>query len=211
MVAEGREVAPMVAKARLDVASAFHVCPMPVVIVGTVTDGRPNFMTVAWAVKLESAPPLVGLAIGRRQHTAKGIQQTGEFSVNFPSREQAVLADYCGLYSGRHEDKAARIEIFRGELASAPMVGQCPLTMECGLQQTVELRGSFFFIGEVAGVFADEAVLSDGRVDTWKLQPLVLTRPDNMYWALGEAVGPAWEIGKALHGEDRLPLATDPQ
>jgi len=63
----------------------------------------------------------------------------------------------------------------------------------------------------VAGVFADEAVLSDGRVDTWKLQPLVLTRPDNMYWALGEAVGPAWEIGKALHGEDRLPLATDPQ
>ena len=69
MVAEGREVAPMVAKARLDVASAFHVCPMPVVIVGTVTDGRPNFMTVAWAVKLESAPPLVGLAIGRRQHT----------------------------------------------------------------------------------------------------------------------------------------------
>jgi len=192
----------MADKARLDVGKAFHVYPMPVVIVGTVTDGRPNFMTAAWVTKLEGRPPLIGLSIYRGQHTAKGIRQTGEFSVNFPGREQAVLADYCGLHSGRDEDKAARIEIVRGELESAPMVGQCPLSMECRLYRTVELREELFFIGEVASIFADEAVLSGDRVDPRRLQPIVLTRPDNTYWALGEVVGRAWEIGKALQKKD---------
>ncbi|NLG64590.1 MAG: flavin reductase family protein [Actinobacteria bacterium] len=191
----------MAAGTKRGVRDGFNIYPMPVAIVGTVTDGRPNFMTVAWVVKLQGDPPLVGVVIGRGQHTAKGIQQTGEFSVSFPSREQAALADYCGLYSGRRENKAARIDIFRGDLESAPMVGQCPLTMECRLRQTVEL-GGFLFIGEVVNVFAEEAVLSEGSVDPRKLQPIVFTQPDKMYWALGDPVGQAWKIGEVFHQED---------
>ena len=181
-----------------NIGRGFNIFPMPVVIVGTVTDGAPNFMTAAWITKLNSDPPLVGVSLGLKQHTAKGIQQTGQFSVSFPSVDQAVLADYCGLVHGYEEDKAAHIEIFNGGLDHAPMVRQCPLSMECRLSQTVELPKDYFFIGEVANVYATEAVLTEGAVDVAKLRPFVLTMPGSSYWALGERVGDAWGIGKAL-------------
>jgi flavin reductase (DIM6/NTAB) family NADH-FMN oxidoreductase RutF len=186
--------------ARKNIGTSFNIYPMPVLIVGTVTDGKPNFMTAAWVTKLNSDPPLVGLSLGQKQHTAKGIIQSGQFSLNYPSVEQAVLADYCGLVHGYQEDKSAHIEIFHGALESAPMVRQCPVTLECTLTHTVELPKDFFFIGEVAGVYASESVLTDGRIDPLKLRPFVLTMPGNMYWALGEAVGEAWSIGKVLLG-----------
>jgi flavin reductase (DIM6/NTAB) family NADH-FMN oxidoreductase RutF len=184
--------------AKKNVGRSFNIYPMPVVVVGSVVDGKPNFMTAAWLTKLHSDPPLVGVSLGVKQHTAKGIRQTGQFSISFPSVEQAVLADYCGLVHGYQEDKAQGIEVFSGVLDSAPMVWDCPLSMECQLMQTVELPNDYFFIGEVANVYATESILSEGKIDTRKLRPLALTMPDNTYWELGEPVGKAWHIGKAL-------------
>jgi len=181
-----------------NIGKAFDICPMPVVIVGTVTNGRPNFMTASWVTKVNSAPPLIGLSLGHEQHTAVGIQQTGQFSISFPNIDQAVLADYCGLVSGRDVDKAARIDIFLGELESAPMVRACPLALECHLSQTVDLPDDYLFIGEVINVYADESVLTSGKVDLTKLSPFVLTMPGETYWALGERVGEAWKIGKVF-------------
>jgi flavin reductase (DIM6/NTAB) family NADH-FMN oxidoreductase RutF len=181
-----------------NIGNSFNIYPMPVTIIGTVTDGKPNFMTAAWLTKLHSDPPLIGVSLGLKQHTAKGIRQCGEFSVNCPSVNQAALVDYCGLVHGYEEDKASHIEVFEGSLESAPMVRQCPLTMECRLNQTIELPKDYFFIAEVISVYANESVLTDGKVDPVKLKPFVLTMPDNGYWALGERVGEAWEIGKPL-------------
>lgn len=181
-----------------NIGRSFNIYPMPVVMVGTVTDDKPNFMTAAWITKLHSDPPLVGLSLGRGQHTAKGIQQTGEFSVNFPSVDEMVLADYCGLVHGYAEDKAEHIDIFAGALKGAPMVRQCPINMECRLTQTVELPKDYFFIAEVTSVYANESILTEGVVDPVKLRPFVLTMPSNGYWALGERVGDAWSAGKAL-------------
>jgi flavin reductase (DIM6/NTAB) family NADH-FMN oxidoreductase RutF len=184
--------------AKKNIGSQFDVFPMPVVLVGTVTDGKPNFMTAAWVTKLHSSPPLIGISLGERQHTAKGIRQTGEFSVSYPSVDQAVLADYLGLVHGYEEDKSAQVEIFRGALESAPMVRQCPVSLECRLTQTVELPHDFFFIGEVVNVYANESVLTGGKIDPVKLRPFVLTMPGNSYWALGDYIGAAWEIGAVL-------------
>ncbi len=186
--------------AKKNLGTSFNIFPMPVVIVGTVTDGKPNFMTAAWVTKLNSDPPLVGISMGKRQHTAKGILQSNQFSVNYPSVDQVVLTDYCGLVHGYEEDKSAHLEIFAGTLEAAPMVRECPVSLECTLYHTVELPKDFFFIGEVVGVYADEGVLTEGRIDARKLRPFVLTMPGNTYWALGEPIGEAWSIGKALVG-----------
>jgi flavin reductase (DIM6/NTAB) family NADH-FMN oxidoreductase RutF len=181
-----------------NIGSSFNIYPMPVTIIGTVTDGKPNFMTAAWLTKLHSDPPLVGVSLGLKQHTAKGIRQCGEFSVNCPSIEHAALVDYFGLVHGYEDDKAAHVEIFEGSLESAPMVRECRVSMECRLTQTIELPKDYFFIAEVISVYANESVLTDGHVDPVKLRPFVLTMPDNGYWALGERIGEAWEIGKPL-------------
>ena len=73
-----------------------------------------------------------------------------------------------------------------------------PVSLECRLTQTVDLPHDFLFIGEVINVYASESVLTEGKIDPVKLRPFVLTMPGNSYWALGEHIGPAWEIGKAL-------------
>ena len=193
--------------AKQSIGRGSGVHPMPVVIVGTVTDGRPNFMTVAWMMRVEYDPPLVAISLGQKQHTAKGIQQTGQFSISYPSIDQAALTDYCGLVHGYEEDKTARVEVFKGSLESAPMVSQCPLTVECRLTKTVELPRHFLFVGEIENAYASETVLTGGKVDVVKLRPVVLTMPDNSYWALGDRVGDAWGMGKALLASSEQPGA----
>lgn len=186
--------------ARKNLGNSFNIFPMPVVIIGTVTDGKPNFMTAAWITKLNSDPPLVGVSLGQRQHTAKGILQSGQFSVNYPTVDQVVLADYCGLVHGYEQDKSAHLNVVTGALESAPMVRECPVSLECTLYHTVELPKDYFFIGEVANVYADESVLTAGKIDPRKLRPFMLTMPGNTYWALGEPIAEAWSVGKALLG-----------
>ena len=38
--------------------------------------------------------------------------------------------------------------------------------------------------------------LTDGKLDVKKVDPLLLTMPDNNYWAVGERIGKAWSEGK---------------
>ncbi|MGI5940005.1 MAG: flavin reductase family protein [Thermoleophilia bacterium] len=181
-----------------NIGKNFDICPMPVVIVGTLVDDKPNFMTVAWITKLSFNPPLVGISVGAKQHSVKGIRQNGEFSVNYPSVNEMELADYCGLVHGYDEDKTGHIDIFQGTLTHAPMVRQCPVNLECRLIQTVDLGEQFFFIGEVAHMYASERILSDDQVDLAKFSPFVLTMPGNSYRPLGEHIGDAWSIGRKL-------------
>ena len=41
--------------------------PMSVFLVGVNVDGRPNFMTVAWATKVHYRPPIIAVSINKRQ------------------------------------------------------------------------------------------------------------------------------------------------
>jgi len=181
-----------------NIGTAVDIYPMPVVIVGTVVNGRPNFMTVAWITKLSPNPSLLGISVGGGQYSAGGIRETGEFSINFPGVEEMELTDYCGLVHGNIEDKAAQVDIFQGSLENAPMVRQCPLNIECRLHQTVQLDNQWFFIGEVANVYASERILTEDQIDLEKFHPFVLTMPSNGYWALGERIGDPWSVGKNL-------------
>ncbi len=181
-----------------NIGGNFDIYPMPVVIVGTVVEEKPNFMTVAWITKLGHDPSLVGISVGIRQYSARGIRESGQFSINFPGVDEMELADYCGLVHGNIEDKSTRVDIFQGSLEHAPMVRQCPLNLECRLRKTVELDKNLFFIGEVANVYASERILTDDQVDLAKFHPFVLTMPSNGYWSLGERVGDAWSIGRSL-------------
>lgn len=52
-------------------------------------------------------------------------------------------------------------------------------------------------MGEIVGVLADESVLDEsGRVDPSKLNAFVFDQFQNGYYAIGEKLGLAWNIGK---------------
>ena len=185
-------------KVRID-RNAF-VYPMPMVILGAVVDGRPNYMAVAWVNRVNYHPPLIAVACGRAHHTNRGILEHGEFSISVPGRNLMAATDHAGLVSGSREDKSGLFEAAKGELEFAPMVGACPLTMECRLTQTVNLPSNDLFIGEIVGAYCDARCLTDGKPDVRKLDPFTLTMPDNGYWAVGETLGRAWSVGQGYQG-----------
>ena len=170
--------------------------PMPVTVVGATVKGQANYLTVAWVCRVNATPPMMGVALGKRHHTNKGIREHKEFSVNVPSADLIKAVDYVGLVSGEKVDKSKVFEPFYGQLKHAPMIRSCPLTMECKLINTVDLPAGEFFIGEIVGVYTEERYLTDGNPDIQKMKPFTLTMPDNGYWSMGELLGKAWSIGK---------------
>jgi flavin reductase (DIM6/NTAB) family NADH-FMN oxidoreductase RutF len=107
-----------------------------------------------------------------------------------------AVTDYTGLVSAKRTDKSDLFQVFYGELQQAPMISECPLTMECRVTQRVELPTNSFFIAEIINIYCDEEFLSDGQPDVEKIKPFVLSMPDNRFWSLGTCVGKAWHEGK---------------
>ncbi len=172
--------------------------PMPVVLVGTQVNKKVNFMTVGWCARANANPPMIACGIGNHHHTPKGITENKTFSVNIPSSGLLEKTDYCGIVSGEKTDKSEVFNVFYGSLKTAPMIRECPVTLECRLVQTVALPTNSLYLGEIVGVYADGKVIRDGKPDFPAIDPLFLTMPDNRYWTLGKHAGDAWSAGKKL-------------
>jgi len=172
--------------------------PMPVVLVGTQVKGKANFMTVGWCARANANPPMILCGIGNPHYTPKGIMETKTFSVNIPSSDLLEKTDYCGLVSGNTADKSQVFDVFYGSLKTAPMIKECPVSLECRLVQTVPLPTNSLYIGEIAGAYADGRVIKNNIPDFSEIDPLFLTMPDNRYWTLGKYAGDAWSAGKKL-------------
>lgn len=177
--------------------------PMPVVLVGAEVGGKPNFMAVAWFSKVNYDPPMMMAAIGKRQYTGEGIVENGWFSVNLPGGDLVAETDYCGIVSGRVEDKARLFEVFYGESGKAPMIMGCPVNFELRLAETVELSRTNLFIGEVVGAYVDEDRRSGEVPDLPLVEPLLLVEsPPSNYYGLGPHLARAYEVGKRLRLSD---------
>lgn len=179
------------------IGSNFFI-PMPVVLVGTQVAGKANFMAVGWITRVNGNPPMIACGIANNHYTVKGIGETKTFSVNIPSPDLLEKTDYCGIVSGEKTDKSHVFTVFYGSLKTAPMIRECPVTLECRLVQSVQLPTHTLFIGEIAGAYADGRVLKDNKPDFPAIDPLFLTMPDNRYWTLGKYAGDAWSAGKKL-------------
>jgi len=184
--------------AKINLGANAYIYPMPVTLVGAMVEGRANFMAVGWVMRVNWQPPLLAVALNKAHFTPRGIRENQTFSVNFPGADLMEKADYCGLVSGHKVDKSGLFRIFYGELETAPLIEECPLGLECRLYQVVELPANDLFIGEIVAAHADEDCLTDGRPDIVKINPLVLTMPDNNYWTVGPQAGRAWGAGKKL-------------
>ena len=173
------------------------VYPMPMVLAGSVVEGKPNFMAVGWVSRVNFKPPMIGIAIGPH-YTNKGIDEQGAFSVNVPGLDLMEKTDYCGLVSGTRTDKSTLFDVFYGDLPGAPLITECPLCMSCKLYQAVKLPSNTLYVGEIVEAYTEERFLTDGKPDIKKINPFTLTMPDNNYWLVGDHAGKAWSIGKSL-------------
>jgi len=183
-------------KIKIDCSAAF-LYPMPMVLIGSVYEGRVNFMAVGWVSRVNFKPPLLAIALGPH-HTNKGIDENREFSINIPDGSLIEKTDYCGLVSGSKTDKSEIFNVFYGESDKIPLIEECPVCMSCSVYDTVKLPSNTLYIGEPKEVFTEEKYMTDKKLDIKKINPFTLTMPDNKYWSVGKNLGKAWNIGKNL-------------
>jgi len=177
--------------------------PMPAVLIGALVNGKPNFMTAAWCGVACSTPPMLSLAIQPHRYTLEGIRETNTFSINIPTMKMMKEVDYCGIVSGRTDDKTARcgFEVFFGKAETAPLIAQCPINMECVVAHALELGSHFLIVGEITETHVSTDCLTEGKPDVGRIDPLIFSIPGRFYHALGEVIGRAFKAGLELKEE----------
>jgi len=170
--------------------------PMPAVLVGANINEKPNFMTVAWCAIAAQKPPAVSVAIRKERYTLEGVKENRTFSINVPSCDMVKKTDYCGVYSGKKNDKSQIFKTFYGTLATAPLIQECPLNLECKVMHYLEVGSHTLVVGEIIETYLSEDCLTNGKVDPAKIDPLIYTPGTVKYHRLGEDIASAFKVGK---------------
>ena len=174
-------------------AHALMTTPQPCVMIATWDkDHTPDVMMAAWAGQYDHNQIVVSMS---KHKTTENIELTGAFTVSFADVRTVAESDFLGIASGtKVPDKVAKVgfTVSPSPNVDAPIIDQYPLTLEC---KVVSWKDGIL-VGEVVNMSADECILTDGKVNLGKLQPIVFDAAALTYRALGEVVGQAWGSGK---------------
>lgn len=173
-----------------------HIGTNPVVIVGALVNGRPNYITLGHTGAMSMNPPVVYISCNKAHYTNAGIKENGYFSINLPSEDLLVKTDYIGLVSGKDVDKSGVFTAYYGSVDKAPLIEECPAGILCKVIDTVDLPNNDVFIGEIVETYVNEDCLTDDRPDAGKMDLLLLA--GGGYSRVGERCGNAFSDGRAL-------------
>lgn len=165
--------------------------PIPAVLV-TVSDdkGKDNVLTIAWTGTVCSDPAMVYISVRPSRYSYDILKETGEFVINLTTKELAFATDYCGVRSGRNEDKfkAAKLTKEKASYVGAPLIRESPVNIECGVVDVIPYGSHDMFVAKVLCVHADKKYMDEsGRFDLEKAQPLVYSH--GQYYSTGKKLG----------------------
>lgn len=138
--------------------------PMHTVLVSCISkDGKPNIITLAWAMPTSINPPLVAVSIAPRRHSHMLIEESGEFVVNIPTMDILNETLFCGRRSGREHDKfkEAGLTPLPSRKVKAPIIKECVAHLECKLHSKFTTGDHTIFVGEIVEAYANKEVFTE--------------------------------------------------
>lgn len=176
------------------IGNALALYPTPLVVVGTMVDGKPNWALVGHVGIIGHDRVMVSLA--KQHYTNRGIREIGRLSINAVDQALLPLADRAGCVSGAKEDKSGLFAYVVGD-AGVPMIESAPVVMECSVDDVYKTEGFESFICKIDRTFAKERVLgSGGKIDYRVLKPVLFEMPTYEYLATGDVIGKCMSFGK---------------
>ncbi len=176
------------------------IYPLPTVMVtcGT-TPEEYNIITVGWVGTLCTNPPLCYISIRPERHSYDIIKRNMEFVINLTNKELAKSADWCGVRSGKHNNKFEATNLTPGKpsVINTPIIAESPLSLECKVKEIVELGSHHMFIAEVVNVQADNRFfdVSTGQFDMQKANLIAYAHGN--YYELTKHIGKfGWSVEK---------------
>lgn len=167
--------------------------PTPVVLATSIEKGKkPNVCTLAWTGVLCSDPPQIGISVRPSRYSCDLIKDSGEFVANIPTADIVEETDYCGVVSGRDVDKFEETGFSEvsAEMVEPPLIGECPVNLECKVEDTVGLGSHILFIGRIVRIDVDEDVIgTSSDIDFEGLKPITWNPISREYYSLGKPLG----------------------
>lgn len=164
--------------------------PVPPVLVSCGTVENPNVLTVAWTGILSSQPPKTYISVRPERYSHGLIREGGEFVLNLPTAALVRAIDYCGVRSGRNEDKLKKMGLTALPVDgfACPMIGESPLSLACRVTEVVPLGSHDMFLADIVQVLVDPALVGeDGKLRLAKAGLCAYAHGE--YFALGKKIG----------------------
>ena len=161
------------------------VSPRPIGWISTISaEGKPNLAPYSFFNAVSETPPMVAFSSSPGANGEKdsliNARDTAEFVVNIVSKEQmqAMSDTSAALAHGESEFDFAGLAAEPAALVKAPMVSGAPCQLECKLWDIITLpqspdgQNNHLVIGQVFGIHIDDAIITDGKVDVLKFNPV---------------------------------------
>lgn len=175
-----------------NIGSILSLYPTPVVVIGVIAEGKPNWVLVGHHGIIGHDRIMVSLA--ENHYTNRWIKENKTLSVNIVTEDILKKADYVGSVSGKTRDKSHVFEYHTGD-AGTPIIDSSPIVMECIVDDIYKTQGFESFILKISSTYVDEAVLNEnGRIDYRKCKPVLFEFPTYEYMVTGDVIGKCLNI-----------------
>ena len=151
------------------------VIPRPIAWISSVSrDGVVNLAPYSFFNLVSYQPPYLMFASSDPKDSRRNAEETGEFVVSMATWSLREAVNYTSIPTTAHTSEAelARLSMAPSRIVRPPRVAQSPVALECRYAKTIELEGydgtpapSAMIIGQIVGVYIDDAVIVNGRVD----------------------------------------------
>lgn len=168
------------------------LAPIPAVLVTVGSaEHEPNPITIAWTGTVCSDPPMVSVSLQKSRYSHEILTAGGEFVINLIPKRLAEATDYCGVKSGRDENKWENAELTQqpiAELDYTPGIAESPIQLACKVRQVLELGSHDMFLGEIVTVYVAENLFDEKGAIHAERADLVAYR-HGQYVGLDDAFG----------------------
>ena len=150
--------------------------PIPQTIVSCRDkDGNNNALVVGFTANVSLDPVLVMVGIVPTRHSHHMVKETGSFVINLPLKSFKKEYSYLGSQSGRDGDKFAALGLNweDAKYVNAPILSDCPVSIECSVVDSITPGTHELFIGKVEAVHVDEEYLDGNGNILWNKMDLM--------------------------------------
>lgn len=166
------------------------LAPVPPVLVTSGSLEAPNVCTAAWCGIVCTKPPKTYISLRPSRYSYELICQNREFVLNLPTEALVRAVDYCGVKSGRQEDKfqSCGLTPLPAFAVAPPLISESPVALECRLEQIIELGSHNMMLASVVAVAVEDALIDRrGRLELAKAGLAAYAHGE--YFSLGKKIG----------------------
>lgn len=166
------------------------VYPVPAVLVTCADGENENIFTVAWTGTICSDPAMTYISVRKERYSYDIIKKSGVFCINLTTEDLVYATDYCGVKSGRNENKIKKLGLHfeRASKINCPILAESPVVIECEVKEIKELGSHDMFIANVIAINVNEKYIDDtGKFDMENVHLMAYSH--GKYYKLGEQIG----------------------